>query len=64
MSWKFNPFTGKLDWTESAASGALPTPAQDGQVLLARSGAFAVCTPLTSPEGWLVNTQGDLLISE
>lgn len=63
MSWKFNPFTGTLDWTD-ASTGSLPTPTQAGQVLFATtSGAFVQALPLTTLEaGWLVNNDGILLV--
>ena len=49
--------------SSSSGSGDLPTPDEECQVLYALTpGAFTSETPLTSPNGWLVNDLGCLLV--
>ena len=52
-----------IDITQSGGTGALPTPTQKGQVLFSVDGAsFTIELPLTSPDGWLVNEAGLLIV--
>ena len=49
--------------SSTSGSGDLPTPNEECQVLYALTpGAFTSETPLTSPNGWLVNDLGCLLV--
>jgi len=56
--WSMSDASGEFD---PRAGGALPTPDERGQALLARtSGALVKVLPLTGP-GWLVSDDGYLL---
>lgn len=50
-------------WQTLAPSGNVPTASRIGQVLYSENGStFTAELPITSPQGWLVNDEGLLVI--